>query len=415
MAAPNSPSTMHLNASVHVEPHPAELPLMLLVAAVSLGIWAMLVVSIIGIVYAVFLGVFFFFAHVALITYVRGSAVRLSSRQLPDLYRRVYDLAARAGVSPMPDAYVMQADGALNAFATKFLRSHIIVLHTDLLDACADDEGARDMIIGHELGHVRSRHLNWHLLLLPGMLVPFLGSAYSRARELTCDRWGAALTESPEAAVRGLVILAAGRRLAPQVDVAAYVAQQSDLETGWMTIGRWLSGYPPLSTRVEAIGPPSVAASPRTSKGEVRAAGILAAFALVPVVIVAAFISMATPFLDALAKGAVGAQASGETPAEVATDPAKDAVVNEGLAELERFLLAEAKAGRDLPNDQKALLAAWQAQRKDDIPRDPYAGAEPYGYLSFGDGTAMVFSAGPDGELYTDDDINREVEPPDPR
>ena len=48
MAAPNSPSTMHLNAPVHVEPHPAELPLMLLVAAVSLGIWAMLVVTIIG-------------------------------------------------------------------------------------------------------------------------------------------------------------------------------------------------------------------------------------------------------------------------------------------------------------------------------------------------------------------------------
>lgn len=415
MAAPNSPSTMHAHEPVHVEPHPAELPLMLLVAAVSLGIWAMLVVSIIGIVYVVFLGVFFFFAHVAMITYIRGSAVRLSSRQMPDLYRRVYDLAARAGVSPMPDAYVMQADGALNAFATRFLRSHIIVLHTDLLDACADDDGARDMIIGHELGHVRSRHLHWQWLLLPGMLVPFLGSAYSRARELTCDRWGAALTESPGAAARGLVILAAGRRLAPQVDVESYIAQQSDLETGWMTIGRWLSGYPPLSTRVEAVRPAGMQPTPRTSKGEVRAACILAAFALVPVVIVGAFISMATPFFEALAKGAAGAQASGQASAVVAPDPAKDAAVNDGLAELERFLVAEAKAGRDLPKDQKALVAAWQAQRQEDMPRDPYAGEEPYGYLSFGDGTAMVFSAGPDGVLYSDDDIDRNVEPPDPR
>jgi len=34
-----------------------------------------------------------------------------------------------------------------------------------------------------------------NLLKLPGWIVPFLGAAYSRSRELTCDRVGAYLAQ----------------------------------------------------------------------------------------------------------------------------------------------------------------------------------------------------------------------------
>jgi hypothetical protein len=97
----------------------------------------------------------------------------------------------------MPEVYLQQQDGAINAFATRFLRSHMVVLMADLLEACGSNDAARDMIIGHELGHIRAGHLRFHWVLLPVAFVPFVGSALSRAREYTCDRYGRAAVGSP--------------------------------------------------------------------------------------------------------------------------------------------------------------------------------------------------------------------------
>ena len=96
------------------------------------------------------------------------------------------------GMARVPEVYVMQAGGTLNALASKFMRANIVVLFSELIEACDDDTGARDMIIAHELGHLHAGHLRWTWFLLPGSMVPFLGTALSRAREYTCDRYGAA-------------------------------------------------------------------------------------------------------------------------------------------------------------------------------------------------------------------------------
>ncbi|WP_271833227.1 M48 family metalloprotease [Commensalibacter communis] len=57
----------------------------------------------------------------------------------------------------------------------------------------ADDGEQIWFVIDHELGHHVTDHLNGlkHFLQLPGHLIHFLGKAYSRSRELTCDRVGA--------------------------------------------------------------------------------------------------------------------------------------------------------------------------------------------------------------------------------
>ena len=161
-------------------------------ALASAGLWLLLIVSIFGAVYGLLIGLALFFAHVGFIAYVRGSTVKLGPDQLPELYARVEELAARAGLAETPAAYVMQYGSSLNALATRLFRSDLMVLFSDLLEACGDDEGAPDMIIGHELGHIRGGHLKFAWLLAPGRFVPFLGGAWSRARELTCDRFGAA-------------------------------------------------------------------------------------------------------------------------------------------------------------------------------------------------------------------------------
>jgi Zn-dependent protease with chaperone function len=403
-------------ASISVERWPSEIPLLCLVAVAAFWIWVALAISIFGIAYAAILGIFFFVSHVAFVTYVRGSAVRLSEQQFPELYTRVVELSRRAGLEAVPDAYLMQAGGSLNAFATKLFRSRMIVLFSELLDACGDDETARDMVIGHEIGHLKSRHLDFHWLLLPGYLVPFLGSAYSRARELTCDRWGRALCGDAAGAARGLAVLAAGGRLGPRVDLAAYIDQRRDLDTGWLTLGRWLAPYPPLSKRVELLRP-DIQVSPLVSnRGTMRAVAILVLAGLVPMAgMTFAFWKMATVFRDL---AALRESTSGDTPApsSTMTEGERAAALLAAQADFARFraLLGEEWTENSaVPEDDAALLALWERRRPgEDFPVDPFTGTA-YGFYRDDDNSALIYSAGLDGEQATDDDIDFPVAPGD--
>ena len=194
---------------IHVERWPSELPLFTLVLLISLVLWLAIVISVVGLLYAVFFGVFFFVTHMAFVAHVRGSSVKLKRDQFPELYDTVARLSQQLEMD-RPDAYVMQSGGALNALATRFLGAKIIVLFSDLLEACGDNHAARDMIIAHELAHLKCGHLRWHWLTLPGFFIPFLGGALSRAREYTCDRYGIAGAGNADDSLRGLAILAAG-------------------------------------------------------------------------------------------------------------------------------------------------------------------------------------------------------------
>jgi Zn-dependent protease with chaperone function len=256
---------------VAVEPWPSEMPLKVFVILISISIWFVLVISIFGIAYAAFIGLFLFSAHLLFIAMVRGNAVRVSPDQYPELYLRVERLSQRAGLSYVPETYVMQAGGSLNAFATKFLRSRMIIIFSDLLDACGNDERAQDMIIGHEIGHIKQGHVDAYWFLLPGLAMPFLGTAYSRAREYTCDRYGYALAGDPVGAFKGLAILSAGKNYGSRVNYSALVKQRKSLDTGLMTIGKWFMSHPPICDRVAALDKNLAAESPRTNRGVIRA------------------------------------------------------------------------------------------------------------------------------------------------
>lgn len=268
-------------APIDVKRWPSELPLFAACLVASTAIYALLIVSIIGAVYIAFFALVFFLAHAAFVAHVRGSAVRLGPQQFPDLHRRVEEIARRFGMTKVPDAYLMQAGGVLNAFATRFLGLDVIVLFSNLLDACGDNEAARDMIIAHELGHIRAGHTRLRWLVTPASLVPFLGSALSQAREYTCDRYGLAGAGDKAGALLGLTILAAGATHAPRVNQQALALQREDLDTGWLTIGAWMSTHPPLSKRLAALEPALLAGLRPSRTGRIRASIIVGLIGLV--------------------------------------------------------------------------------------------------------------------------------------
>jgi Zn-dependent protease with chaperone function len=190
----------------------------------SIILWLMLLISILGVFYGLFFGAIVFVTHALMIAHIRGNGVKLSTEQLPEIYEKVVAAAQNFELARIPDAYVLQAGGALNAFATKFIGRNFIIIYADLLDACSDDGKEAEMIIGHEIGHLALGHLKWLFFLAPARILPWIGAAYSRACEYSCDRCGFKQTGELKGACAGLAILAAGGRLARKMNLKAFVA-----------------------------------------------------------------------------------------------------------------------------------------------------------------------------------------------
>ena len=194
----------------------------------------------------------YFIIHGVMIGQIRGNGVRVSERQFPELMAMARQQSRRLDME-VPDVFVLQSGGILNAFATRFLGRNFVILYSDVLAlATQKGEKAVSFVLGHELGHIKRRHMTRRALLYPAMVFPFLGSAYSRACEYTCDRIGNAL--EPEGSVDGLLVLAAGRDLYSHVDAEEY-AEQRRTESGFFVrLAEILATHPNLTKRVAVLG-----------------------------------------------------------------------------------------------------------------------------------------------------------------
>lgn len=207
--------------------------------------------------------IFYLFAQSALIAHIKGNSVELTEAQFPDLHAQFVTCCERLALPKRPQAFVMNGNGVFNAFATKFLGTEYVVLLSSVVDAMAQHPDGVRFYIGHELGHLRRKHLNGHLLRWPVLWLPLLGAAYSRARESTCDLHGLACSDSPEDAVRALSALAAGGERWQQLDVAAYLEQAKHASGFWMSFHELCSGYPWLTKRAVRVADPEAPAQKR--------------------------------------------------------------------------------------------------------------------------------------------------------
>lgn len=227
-------------------------PIML---GLSLLAWALLLLGTLGaiLVYALFFFVAYCFAQSAVISYIKGNGVRITEEQYPQLKEQIARCCERLGHTPEPDAYLLQMGGAMNAFATRFFGRDFIVLYADVVDSLHDNPDALNFYIGHEIGHIKRKHLKWGTVLMPAMLLPLIGPAYSRAREYTCDRHGLAACESPANAEHGLATLAAGPRSWRTLNRHAFAGQSQQTDGFWMSFHELVGDYPWLAKRMGAV------------------------------------------------------------------------------------------------------------------------------------------------------------------
>lgn len=178
---------------------------------------------------------------------VKGNSVRISQQQLPELYQLVEKQSQALKLPEVPQTYLVRGD--FNAYVFKFLRSKVLVLQSDVVETLLNgQEDVLAFVIGHELGHIRQKHLNYKWWLAPAAFVPFLGKAYARACEFTCDRIGYHF--APEGAVKGILILTVGKELYSRIDAACFANDFKRDKSTWSWLCEKFQTHPRLGKRL---------------------------------------------------------------------------------------------------------------------------------------------------------------------
>jgi len=183
-----------------------------------------------------------------------GNMILLGPRQFPELHTMVVTGANELGMRSTPTAFLYNSNGMFNAFARRLLGGSYVFLTSALVEA-NDDEQVK-FVIGHELGHHAAGHLNlWlNILKLPAYLVPFLGRAYSRSRELTCDAIGSYLSKNPVASETAIQMLACGcSRMNQRMSCDAFIDQERMVPPIFGFLTEIFRTHPRLTRRVAAL------------------------------------------------------------------------------------------------------------------------------------------------------------------
>ena len=225
-----------------------------LTLVISILVYIGFLFSIIGIAVMGALMLLSYFIHALSMASIRRNGVRLSNRQFPDIYQKAVKLAEDMELEKMPSIYVMESMGILNAFATRFFGKNMVVVYSEIFDLSEDGrENELLFVLAHEFAHLKRRHVFVHMLLLPAMFVPFLGEAYLRACEYTCDRYATYYVGNMEASKEALSILAIGKKLSSKMNHEAFVDQISEESGFFAWLNEKLSSHPDLPKRINAL------------------------------------------------------------------------------------------------------------------------------------------------------------------
>ncbi|GBQ13955.1 M48 family metallopeptidase [Swaminathania salitolerans] len=183
-----------------------------------------------------------------------GNMVEVTPAQFPRIHGEITDVARALGLAVAPRTFIYNSHGVTNAFAMRLFRTRYVFLTSGIVEA--DDDAQLRFIIAHEIAHHVLGHLNTiqRFLAAPGIFVPFLYPAYSRAREFSCDAVGASVIPDPEKALTALQMLACGaRRLNAQMNSTAFYAQEDHVPGIAGFVLEIFSSHPRLTRRVQRL------------------------------------------------------------------------------------------------------------------------------------------------------------------
>ena len=144
-----------------------------------------------------------------------GSNLKVTRDNYPRIYSYLEEACRILDLQQVPDLYI-EWGYDINAF-TVGAENPIIVLNSGLIDLCSDDEVM--FIIGHEVGHVKSNHMLYHMMVqlvnyfidsIPGGTLVAGGLQYAlyywyRMSEFTADRAGLLCCQDQDAMIQAFI------------------------------------------------------------------------------------------------------------------------------------------------------------------------------------------------------------------
>lgn len=181
---------------------------------------------------------------------IKGNAVKLNEYQYPEIHEVVKDQANAIGLDEVPEVYILHGD--FNAFVTKFAKKKFLILHSEVLETTLQgDVEVLKFIVGHELAHIKRKHLNQERWLWPTSFIPFLKQAHSRGSEYTCDRVGYHF--SNKGAMEGILILATGKEIYSKINVGRYIEDADKDKDFWVWLSEKFSSHPHTYKRLKSV------------------------------------------------------------------------------------------------------------------------------------------------------------------
>lgn len=170
-----------------------------------------------------------------------GSHLKVTKENYPKIYEYLRYACKILDVKNVPELYI-EWGYDINA-CTVGADNPIIVLHSGLIDLCDDDEIM--FIIGHELGHIKSNHMLYHMMaqIINAIIdqIPFGSYAaapiqyalyyWDRMSEFTADRAGVLCCQKPTAAIKALIKMAGlPYSQYDKINVEAFIQQAKDFK-----------------------------------------------------------------------------------------------------------------------------------------------------------------------------------------
>lgn len=170
-----------------------------------------------------------------------GSHLKITSDNYPKIYEYLKYACKILDVQKVPELYIEWGYN-INA-CTVGAENPIIVINSGLIDLCDDDEIM--FVIGHELGHVKSNHMLYHMMaqVINFIIdqIPFGNIAaaplqyalyyWDRMSEFTADRAGLLCCQKPTVAIKSLIKMAGlPYSQYDKINVESFIQQAKDFK-----------------------------------------------------------------------------------------------------------------------------------------------------------------------------------------
>ena len=186
----------------------------------------------------------------------RSRAIKITENNFPEIYYNISEYSNKLGLKKIPEAFLIQQNGVMNAFSAFIIHKQYIEIDSDLFEIAYreyNDLESINFIIAHELAHIKYKHATFYynLFILFSTLIPIIGTTASRAREYSCDRLAQKVTGN--SGVEAIFSLFAGKHLYKKIDVYDYIENSKDIKGFFVWCNNLVSSHPILPKRIRAL------------------------------------------------------------------------------------------------------------------------------------------------------------------